>query len=51
MEMVQSQTKYLTVENQSPFYVRGIENNEFSEVHTEKRLDPFLYPFESPTAF
>ena len=50
-EMMQSQTRNSIVENQLSFYERGIENNEFAEVIAEKRLDPSLYPFESPKGF
>ena len=50
-EMMRSQTRNSIVENQLSFYERGIENNEFAEVIAEKRLDPSLYPFESPKGF
>ena len=50
-EMMQSQTRNSIVENQLSFYERGIENNDFAKVISEKRLDPSLYPFESPKGF
>ena len=50
-EMMQSQTRNSIVENQLSFYERGIENNDFAKVIAEKRLDPSLYPFESPKGF
>ena len=50
-EMMQSQTRNSIVVNHLSFYERGIENNNFAEVIFEKRLDPSLYPFESPKGF
>ena len=48
--MMQSQTRNSIVEI-SCHSTRGIENNEFAEVIARKRLDPSLYPFESPRGF
>ena len=38
-EMMRSQTRNSTVENQLSFYERGIEINDFAKVIAEKRLD------------
>ena len=38
-EMMRSQTRSSTVENQLSFYERGIEINDFAKVIAEKRLD------------